>query len=461
MLLQARRAYRQAVRAAVAIQAAFRGFQSRKFSRDIKKHRAALLIQTNWRRHRAEVSFQRYRLGVVAAQCAWRCKLARRELRKRRTQSRESGKLLQDKQALEGKLREVQNILQTVQTQRNELRQQYKVRQHPNTCLGRQDQGLCLNRLYWLFELASPPLAASQEEKGQREAAESRVAELEQGTAARIAELEAAKAAALAAAVAARAAAEGTVAELRAELASVSESAASAQAALTQELGQLKSRAAGLEAQRADIQVRRGEGMAGCPGQCCFLQSHTELTPTWSAAPQAKAAAQVEDLMTRLNNAVSQRNAAREELLMAQAKLKQLQEDIDTGRVQVARGAPASPESGHLIPSVGGMQEEGVLDRMKRYMQGIPGASPIRDQNGGITPLNGTPSGRTAEGLASDAGLSEMDRRQRELYAKQQQLLREQRSADQDRLLTAISGERKFRAAWRCQAFYGAGGWLD
>lgn len=36
--------------------------------------------------------------------------------------------------------------------------------------------------------------------------------------------------------------------------------------------------------------------------------------------------------------------------------------------------------------------------------------------------------------------MSEMDRRQRELYAKQQQLLREQRSQDQEKLLACISG---------------------
>lgn len=46
-------------------------------------------------------------------------------------------------------------------------------------------------------------------------------------------------------------------------------------------------------------------------------------------------------------------------------------------------------------------------------------------------------SGRSFEG---PGGESEMDRRQRELYVKQQQLLREQRAADQERLLTAISG---------------------
>ena len=61
-------------------------------------------------------------------QSLWRGKCARRELRRRRTEAREAGKLMQDKQALEVKLREVQNVLETVQNQRNELRQQYRVR---------------------------------------------------------------------------------------------------------------------------------------------------------------------------------------------------------------------------------------------------------------------------------------------------------------------------------------------
>lgn len=70
-------------------------------------------------------------------QSLWRGKLARRELRRRRQEAREAGKLLQDKQALESKLREVQNVLETVQGQRNELRQQYRVRRSikgPGAC---------------------------------------------------------------------------------------------------------------------------------------------------------------------------------------------------------------------------------------------------------------------------------------------------------------------------------------
>lgn len=73
----------------------------------------------------------------LSVQSLWRGKLARRELRRRRQEAREAGKLLQDKQALESKLREVQNVLETVQGQRNELRQQYRVRRSikgPGAC---------------------------------------------------------------------------------------------------------------------------------------------------------------------------------------------------------------------------------------------------------------------------------------------------------------------------------------
>ena len=163
---QARQRFVAAVRAAVVVQAAYRGWRARLHTRDVKQHRAALVIQSQWRRHRAQSSYLRYRSGVVVAQVRvpagqsvslrpwpndfllllsttlldwqppcptltqslWRSKCARRELRRRRTEAREAGKLMQDKQALEVKLREVQNVLEAVQNQRNDLRQQYRVR---------------------------------------------------------------------------------------------------------------------------------------------------------------------------------------------------------------------------------------------------------------------------------------------------------------------------------------------
>lgn len=69
-----------------------------------------------------------FRRGVVLVQSAWRRRRARRELRRLRQEAREATKLLQDKRSLEEKVAELQNVLEVVQNQRNELKQQYKVR---------------------------------------------------------------------------------------------------------------------------------------------------------------------------------------------------------------------------------------------------------------------------------------------------------------------------------------------
>ncbi len=57
-------------------------------------------------------------------------------------------------------------------------------------------------------------------------------------------------------------------------------------------------------------------------------------------------------------------------------------------------------------------------------------------ENGALSPADSlTPA---ASGTLD--GMSEVDRKQRELYTRQQQLLREQRTADQEKLLATISG---------------------
>ncbi len=68
-------------------------------------------------------------------QTRWRSKIAKQELRRRRAEARESGKLLQDKQALESRVKEMQSILETVQNQRNELKQQFRVSAQQSSCL--------------------------------------------------------------------------------------------------------------------------------------------------------------------------------------------------------------------------------------------------------------------------------------------------------------------------------------
>ena len=56
----------------------------------------------------------------------------------------------------------------------------------------------------------------------------------------------------------------------------------------------------------------------------------------------------------------------------------------------------------------------------------------------GTEPKPGCVSGALENG--DSAHLNEVERRQRELQSKQQQLLREQRSADQEKLLACITG---------------------
>lgn len=100
------------------------------FHLSVETARAQLSCERRYRGYVLRREFLRIRRGVIAAQCLWRCKLAKRELRKRRVAARESGKLLQDKQFLEVKVRELQTVLENVQNQRNELRQQYRVSQN-------------------------------------------------------------------------------------------------------------------------------------------------------------------------------------------------------------------------------------------------------------------------------------------------------------------------------------------
>jgi myosin-5 len=133
--------------------------------------------------------------------------------------------------------------------------------------------------------------------------------------------------------------------------------------------------------------------------------------------------------MSRLEAAVAQRNLAREEAVMAGAQVKQLQE---------GRMAPPAAASGHLLASAATSSQEASSGMRRSY----PGAASPGRENGAPA-AQPVPAGRTFEGPGGEA-LSEMDRRQRELYAKQQQLLREQRTADQARLLAVLQGQLGF-----------------
>ena len=105
--------------------------------------------------------------------------------------------------------------------------------------------------------------------------------------------------------------------------------------------------------------------------------------------------------MNRLHNALAQRNAAREEALMVGAKLKQMQEELESGHL-VPAGAAAAAAAGAAAAAVTptgaeGPAEEGTtLDRMRRYMQTFPGFSPSKEGAVPSTPPVASSSGAAA-----------------------------------------------------------------
>lgn len=256
-----------------------------------------------------------------------------------------------------------------------------------------------------------------QEEKAQREAAEAKVADLQRAMKEQQAAAAAAAAAALAAEVAQRQALEAELAAARQQVAAAGDSAAAAQQQLQGEVAELKGKLEKLEKQRADLEVRSSSG--GSRGCCaagplrraswlstcllplaCLPPAAPLLAPQANACAvpppplQARAQATEADLHNRLNNAVAQRNAAREEALMLSAQLKKLEEDLEAGRLvapeaagaaaaaAAAAGMATPPPAAAAVAAADAQppgSDEGMMDRMRRFMQQIPGTSPLRE----------------------------------------------------------------------------------
>mmetsp|Transcript_16539 Transcript_16539/g.49488 ORF Transcript_16539/g.49488 Transcript_16539/m.49488 type:complete len:1726 (-) Transcript_16539:622-5799(-) len=379
-----RKQYLHTRKAIITIQSGYRGQRDRLYTKNIREHRAALAIQSAWRGHVAQKEYQHTRKSIIMTQNAWRCRMAKRKLRALKVQAKDQAKVLQDKAALEVKVKDMAGTLEMVQTQRNELKQSYK------------------------------------DEKAAREAAEARVTALET-------ELEEAKALA---AKQSKEEIDAMAAErdsLRTEVAAQKESATAAAAAAEEQRYSLQS-----ELNQSKQRLQAAE------------KARLEL--------EAKASTQVKDLLTRLNNAVKQRNTAREEALLAVQSLKKLEDDLESGALQPAPAAPAAPAEAPMEAGLSPGQDSGVIDRMRKYITIPNSAVPQRVDANGVPARPATAVVGTAPGVrprengdaSGEGGLSEMDRRQRELYAKQQQLLREQRSQDQEKLLACISGDVGF-----------------
>ncbi|KAF8098341.1 hypothetical protein N665_0268s0010 [Sinapis alba] len=105
-------AYVKLVSAALVIQSCIHADSARlKFAHQ-KEHRAASLIQARWRMHKFRTAFRHRQSSIIAIQCCWRQKLAKREFRKLKQAANEAGALRLAKTKLEKRLEDLEWRLQ-------------------------------------------------------------------------------------------------------------------------------------------------------------------------------------------------------------------------------------------------------------------------------------------------------------------------------------------------------------
>jgi len=393
-----RRLYRGKVAAVLAMQAAWRGALARRAFSAARLERAALCAQTLWRARRASRAFAEARGAALALQRAARCRAACAALRALRAEAREAGKLLQDNKALAGRVAEAALTLERVQGQRDAARAELKLLRH----------------------------------EGERVAAESRARQEALG-----AEAEALRARASA---------------LEADLASATAGAAEAAAAAKAEADGAK--------KRRDAEKAEGDK------QLKVAQDYIQRLMAERGDLERRLHGMKEELIARLQNACAQRDEARAQAMELEARLQRSAGEVaaarEEGAAAAAAAAAAASAAAVVTTGASGGDKAGVRGLMHSLAIQAPGyARMIADATGGYlagagagggvagAPEHVRQGGAGALVVSGGGGAlvtaeSELERRARELQARQQQLLLERRRQEEERLLSALRQDLGF-----------------
>lgn len=117
----AKKSYTTLRSSAITLQTGFRAMAARNEFRFKKQTKAAILMQAQWRCHRGYSYYKNLQKATLTYQCAWRQRLARRELRKLRMAARETGALKEAKDKLEKRVEELTWRLQLEKRLRTDL----------------------------------------------------------------------------------------------------------------------------------------------------------------------------------------------------------------------------------------------------------------------------------------------------------------------------------------------------
>ncbi|XP_027158322.1 myosin-9-like [Coffea eugenioides] len=118
---EARMAYNKLRISVLVLQTGLRSMDACKRFTFKRQSRAATVIQAMWRCHKASSYHRKLKRGTIIAQCRWRGKIARRELRKLKMAARETGALKEAKDKLEKQLEELTWRLQLEKRLRTDL----------------------------------------------------------------------------------------------------------------------------------------------------------------------------------------------------------------------------------------------------------------------------------------------------------------------------------------------------
>lgn len=396
--------FKEAYRVVLRIQSIWRGARARKQYTAMRRENAAKIIQTCWRRHVARSAFLKVKQAAIVVQCRTRCKAAKRELRKLHSEARAATKLLEDKKVLEVKMKELQNTLEVVQNQRNELRQQLK----------------------------DEKLAVAE--------AERRLHELEEDK-------------------------ENAVSAAKAEAQQVLEEEQTKRTALSEELGTVRQ-------QLADVTAKAAKDKSDLENKLKSAQDYIEKLHMEKSQLNEGLRQMKEELVQRLQNACEQRDEARGQRMILEKSLEemklqvtQLQEQLKQKDAQMANmvSSPVPTITSPTTPASAASNGYAANLDATAWLQAAANKALARQQSKAESPLanqlNASPgyttpvrslSGRgfnspaAAEEDGRAAEQSDMERRARELNAKQQQLVAERRKAEEDKLLTAISNDMGF-----------------
>lgn len=385
----ARLEYTRARNAIVRIQSAWRGKTGRTVAAELRAERAATCIQRWWRGTQARKEFNAAVRKVILVQCAWRCKVARRKLRTLKAEARSSGKLMQDKVALEARLKEMQGIVARMQEGRNSDQDKLK-----SATAELESSRVELKKLR--TEVATASVAKLAAAEAASKALKDENERLQQ-------EVETQRA---------------TAQELRGKLDE-----------LERELGDLKADVAE-DGEKHKAEVNR-------------LRAERERTKKETAGVH-------EDLMMRLQNACAQRDEAREQVLGLEAALEAQRLDTEAKVAAASKAAAVTARSSTPPPSSGEerfMTPEKPRDSINRVADAIkmfsPARSPALPSPGTAAAVAAGPAVPLAAAAhvppAPSAYESALDRQQQEMQQKQQALVMQQRTENQDALVIAIS----------------------